>query len=203
MTRFNPGVKIFSYILLILSLFIFPSLKVTLVFSVIVFVISFAVPLSTLRKGLLPILLFLTFTFLSNVFFHTGKVIYEAGRLTVTEDGIRDGALLTLRLFTLILGAKILTSTTTAEELVEGMNRLLGPFGRLNIVRGFMATMSLTLSFLPIIYNEAQSLYKEARNNYERAAFTDKLKVFVAILAPLFERSMKKARDLSNSQKII
>ncbi|MBI4686512.1 MAG: hypothetical protein HY756_01835 [Nitrospirae bacterium] len=199
MTRFSPGVKISSYVLLIFALFLFRSFNVTIILSIIVITLSFTVSFSTLKKGLFPILLFLTFTFLSNAFFHTGKVSYEIGRLTMTEEGISDGVRLTLRLFTLILGAKILTSTTTAEELVRGMSTLLGPLGRIKAIKEFMTIMSLTFRFLPIIYNEAQNLYKEAKSNYTKATFIDKLKVFAAILTPLFERSMKKARDLDNS----
>ncbi|MBI4654232.1 MAG: hypothetical protein HY752_04475 [Nitrospirae bacterium] len=196
MIRFSPQAKISLYILLIIISFIFHSFKFKLALLGLVVVFAFHVPISTLKRGFLPIILFLTFTFLSNIFFHTGNVIYEAFGFTITEEGIKNGGQLTLRLFILIMGAKVLTATTTAGELVNGMNRLLGPLGRLNIIKEVMATMSLTVRFLPIIYDEAYTLYKDTMKNYQGGTFADRVRLSVSLITPLFERSMKRAKNL-------
>jgi len=106
-----------------------------------------------------------------------------------------------LRLFILILGAKTLTATTKAEDLVRAMTVLLGPLGRWKPVREFIFTMSLTLRFLPIIYDEAQNLYRESISNSPEVTLMGKVKLSVLLLTPLFERSIKRARDLQEKEK--
>jgi len=195
--RFSLKAKIVCYILLIIIVFISTSLKINLILLGLVFIPVFNVPLSTLKRGLLPITIFLAFTFLSNTLFQTGRVMYEIIGLTITEEGLKRGGHLAVRLFTLILGAKILTATTPTEELVRGMTELLGPLGKLSTIKEFMFTLSLTLRFLPIIYNEAQILYKETMRNSPEATFPEKIKLLSSLLTPLFHQSMKKAKKLS------
>lgn len=200
MIKFSSKAKILFYILLIIVVFASNSFKINFILLGVVLIFTLKVPLSILKRGLLPITFFLAFTFFSNAFFQTGRVVYEIFGLAITEEGLRRGGHLTLRLFTLILGAKVLTATTTAEDLVKGITGLLGPVGRFNAVREFISTMSLTIRFLPIIYNEAHALYRETVKNSPEATFTDKIKLSASLLTPLFERSMKKAREMANNQ---
>ena len=153
-----------------------------------------------LKRGLLPIMFFLTFTFVSNVFYQSGKGSFEIFGLPVTDEGLVRGAGLTLRLFILILGAKVLTATTKADDLVAGMGKLLGPVGRLGYVKELMYTMSLTLRLLPIIYNEALKLYRDLKNS-QGTGLTGKIRLAVTLLTPLFQRSLEKAEEISNQEK--
>lgn len=153
-----------------------------------------------LKRGLLPIMFFLTFTFVSNVFYQSGKVSFEIFGLPVTDEGLVRGAGLTLRLFIMILGAKVLTATTKADDLVAGMGKLLGPVGRLGYVKELMYTMSLTLRLLPIIYNEALKLYRDLKNS-QGTGLTGKIRLAVTLLTPLFQRSLEKAEEISNQEK--
>lgn len=106
------------------------------------------------------------------------------------------GGHLTLRLFIMILGAKILTATTSTEELVKAMTGLLGPAAKLKPVREFMFTMSLTLRFLPIIYDEAQILYENTIKNSSDSTLLNKIRLSASLISPLFERSFKRAGEL-------
>jgi energy-coupling factor transport system permease protein len=153
-----------------------------------------------LKRGLTPVTLFLIFTFISNVLFQEGRVAAEFLGLRLTDEGLMRGGQLTLRLFILILGAKVLTATTGAEELVTGMGGLLGPVGRLEYVKELINTMSLTLRILPIIYDEAMELYKDVKNSDGRG-LRDRMKLAVELLTTLFERSLKKAREMSENDR--
>lgn len=194
----GPRAKIILYISLIIIAFISNSDKVNLFLLCIVSAFSFKAPLSALKRGAVPIVFFLTFTFISNAFFHEGRKVYEIFGLSLTEEGIIRGGRLTLRLFILILGAKILTATTKAEELVAGISGLLGPVGRIDFVRELVFTMSMTLRLLPIVYNEALDLYKNVKNS-EGTSITGKVKLAVSLLTPLFERSLQKAKEMSGA----
>jgi energy-coupling factor transport system permease protein len=195
---FSPAAKILLYILLAISVFLSNSFKSDLILLIVVLIPAFRVPVSALKRGLIPITLFLGFTFFSNVLFQTGKVIYEIWGIAVTDEALKRGGHLTLRLFILIIGAKMLTATTGAEELVKGTSTLLGPVGRWKPVREFIFTMSVTLRFLPIIYDEAQILYRQAIKNSPEPTIAGKIKLSVSLITPLFERSLKRARDLQH-----
>lgn len=196
MITFSPTAKILLYIFFIIAVFISNSIDIDLVLLALTLVFAIRVPISILKRGIIPISLFLTFTFFSNILFQTGRVIYEFWGIVVTEEALTRSSHLTLRLFMLIMGAKILTAATSAGDLVRAVTLLLGPVGRWKPVKDLISTMSLTLSFLPIIYDEAQNLYRETLKNSPEAALTDKIRLSALLVAPLFERSMKRAKDL-------
>jgi energy-coupling factor transporter transmembrane protein EcfT len=194
---FSPLLKIILYALLIITIFFLDSDTLHLLLLCCIAAIAFKVPSSALRRGLVPIVFFLAFTFISNILFQEGKVIYRILGLQVTEEGLVSGGRLTLRLLILILGAKVLTATTKAEDLVAGMGRLLGPLGRTGFVKELILTMSLTLRLLPIVYDEALELYKDVKNS-EGTNLAGKVRLAVSLLTPLFERSMQKAKEMSD-----
>jgi energy-coupling factor transport system permease protein len=198
--RFSPRAKILLYILLVIAVFVSNSFKAGLFLLCLVIAFAVRVPFPMLKRGLLPIMFFLTFTFVSNVFYQSGKVSFEIFGLPVTDEGLVRGAGLTLRLFILILGAKVLAATTKADDLVAGMGKLLGPVGRLGYVKELMYTMSLTLRLLPIIYNEALKLYRDLKNS-QGTGLTGKIRLAVTLLTPLFQRSLEKAEEISNQEK--
>ncbi|MCK5287392.1 MAG: hypothetical protein KAJ59_06220 [Thermodesulfovibrionia bacterium] len=197
MIKFSPTAKILFYILLIITVFLSNSIKVDLGLLIIVLFFGIGVPPSVLKRGIVMIMFFLAFTFFSNILFQTGKVVYEVLGFTITEEGLKRGCHLTLRLFILVLGAKILTATTSMDDLMKAVILLLGPLGKWRPVKDFVSTMSLTVRFLPIIYDEARVFYTETFKNSKNTTLLDKIKRAVALLVPLFERSIKKAKDLS------
>ncbi|MEK6528220.1 MAG: hypothetical protein AABZ36_04980, partial [Nitrospirota bacterium] len=77
MITFSPAAKILLYIFFIISVFISNSLEIDLMLLALTFVFAVRVPISILKRGIIPILLFLAFTFFSNILFQTGRVIYE------------------------------------------------------------------------------------------------------------------------------
>ncbi len=138
------------------------------------------------------------FTFLSSVLFQKGENFYEVWGFSIAREGIDRGGQLTLRLVILMLGARVLTATTEAEELVTGLNGLLGPFGRTGFVKELVYTMTLTLRLLPIVYDEALETFRSIRNSGE-TNFAGKIKLSVSLITPLFERSLKKAQEMSGA----
>ena len=200
MTGFSPKAKILLYLLLVIAIFLTENLMFGLLLLLVTVIIAARVPFSALKRGVVPIVFFLIFTFLSNVLFQEGTVYYEIFGLSITEEGLIRGGHLTLRLFTLILGAKILTATTEAGSLVRGMTALLGPAARVGFVSELMLTMSLTLRLLPIVYDEAVELYRNVKNS-GGSGIAGKIKLAVSLLTPLFERSLQKAKEMTDLEK--
>ena len=109
------------------------------------------------------------------------------------------GGQVTLRLLILILDARVLTATTRADDFVRGMSGIMGPAGRLDYVQELINTCSLTLRLLPIVYDEALELYRDVKNSDGRG-LKDKIKLAVDLLTTLFDRSMKKAKEMSEAK---
>ncbi len=195
----SPKVKILLYVLLAVLIFSTDSYRISLVLLCIVSAFAVRVPFSALKQGFIPIMIFLLFTFISNVLFQEGEVIYRVIGVPVTFEGIVRGGQLTLRLFILILGAKILTSTTRAEDLVQATGDLLGPVGRLGYIQELIYTMSLTLKLLPIVYDEAVESYRSVKNSDE-PGLRGKIRLSVELLTSLFDRSLKRAKEMSQVQ---
>lgn len=156
------------------------------------------VPAGILLRGFYPILFFLAVTFFVNVLFHPGRVIYELGGLLITAEGLSQGAHLAVRLLVLILGAKILTATTGPDELIRAITRILGPFGTWKPVKEFIGTLILTVRFLPLVYAEAKGLLRNTSRELKGKPFSERVKGYAALIVPLFEKSIEKAKDLQH-----
>ena len=194
---FSPKTRILFYLLLVIAVFVSDSLEVSLIILLVVLASAVRVPLSSLKRGLFPITVFLFFTFISNILFQEGNILYNVFGLSITDEGIRRGGRLTLRLFILITGAKVLTASTRSEDLITSMSELLGPVGRIGFVQELVYTMSLTLRLLPVIYNEAIEIYKNMRGSVG-SSVSDKIKLSVELLTTLFERSLVKAKEMTD-----
>jgi energy-coupling factor transport system permease protein len=197
---FSPKARILLYLLLVIAVFVSDSLKVSLIILLVVLASAVRVPLSSLKRGLFPITVFLFFTFISNVLFQEGNVLYDVIGLSITDEGLRRAGRLTLRLIILITGAKVLTASTRPEDLINNMSELLGPVGRIGFVRELVYIMSLTLRLLPVIYNEAIELYKHMRGS-AGSGVADKIKLSVELLTTLFERSLVKAKEMTDIEE--
>ena len=197
MIFFSPKARILLYLLLVIAVFVSDSLEISLIILLVVLASAVRVPLSSLNRGLFPITIFLFFTFISNVLFQEGNVLYDVFGLSITDEGLRRGGWLTLRLIILITGAKVLTASTRSEDLINGMSGLLGPVGKIGFVQELVYIMSLTLRLLPVIYNEAIELYKNMRGS-AGSGVADRIKLSVELLTTLFERSLVKAKEMTD-----
>lgn len=201
MALFSPKAGILLYLLLVIAVFVSDSLEVSLIILLVVLASAVRVPIASLKRGLFPISVFLFFTFISNVLFQEGNVLYNIIGFDITDDGLRRGGRLTLRLFILIVGAKVLTAFIKPEALINGMSGLLGPIGRIGFVQELIYIMSLTLRFLPIIYDEAIELYKNMRVP-AGSGIADRIKLSVELVTTLFERSLEKAKEMKDVNEI-
>ena len=86
------------------------------------------IPTKFILKGLKPLKWIIIFTFVINVFFLPGDLIWSFGFIKITEQGISQAIFMALRLIFLVLGTSILTLTTSPIELTDGIERLLNPF---------------------------------------------------------------------------
>lgn len=188
----SPEIKIIFYVFFIICLFLIKDITVYLFILFAISLLLFRIPFKSLKTGWISISLFLLFTFISNVFFQHGRILYSVGSLVITEEGLNISAIRTMRVFFMIVGAKILTATTQIELLVGAFGKILKPLERLGIpVVEFFSTMGLTMKSLPRLKDQIAETYKEKVNEGDIKGFWDRAKVISKFLMPLLVKSIQ------------
>lgn len=200
----DPRVKIVCTLLYLISLFLVQNLLGYLLAAIFLFMIIriSRVPVKFIVKGLKPIIMLLMITVVFNLFLTKGgKVLLTVGFLVITEQGLRTAVFMAIRLIFLIMGASIMTLTTTPNALTDGIERLLKPFGKLKVpVHEIAMMMSIALRFIPILLEETDKIMKAqlARGaDLESGNIIQKAKAMIPILVPLFVSAFRRANDLA------
>lgn len=200
--RLDPRVKFVGTFIYIISLFVFHTwgyiLGTVFLFSVIA--IS-KVPLKFMVRGLKTIMVLLAFTMILNIFLTDGNVLWQWKFLRITDEGLRMAGKMAIRLIYLILGASLMTLTTTPNKLTDAMESLFGPLKKLHVpVHEIAMMMSIALRFIPILLEETDKIMKAqmARGaDFESGGLVKKVKAMVPLLVPLFVSAFRRANDLA------
>jgi len=188
----SSEIKIISYIVFIVCLFLVQNLTVYLLILLALSILLLQIPLKSLKRGWIPISLFLLFTFVSNVLFQHGKILYSAGPVIITDEGLHISSIRTMRVFFMIAGAKLLVATTQIELLVGAFGKLLKPLERLGIpVVEFFSTMGLTMKSLPRLKDQVAEMYREKINEGNITGFWSRVRIVSMLLLPLFVKSVQ------------
>ena len=142
------------------------------------------------------------FTFALHAFFTPGPALWHlpySGH-SVTEEGLRRGALLCARLAAVICTAALLTLTTAPLDLTRGLERLLAPFRRFGLPSDEIAlTASIALRFIPVLVEEAERLHRAqlARGADPGGRLLQRARNLVPLLVPLFVSAFAHADRLA------
>lgn len=160
--------------------------------SALIAVLLLRIPISSLKRGWIPISLFLVFTFISNLFFSHGKILFNLGSFAVTEEGLNIATVRTLRIFLMVAAAKILTASISLDDLVKALANTLKPLEKIGIpVNEFFSTMGLTLKAFPRLKDYLAVNYKNHKDNNDTKGFMGKARILSLFLLPMFLQSMQ------------
>lgn len=201
--RLDARVKLFATLIYIISLFIINDLWgyliVIPVISIVIFISK--VPLSFILRGIKPIIFLLLITVIFNIFFIDGNIIFEFWIFRITYQGIIFAIFMAIRLLLLIIGTSMMTFTTTANELTDGLEKGLGFLKYLKVpVHEIAMMMSIALRFIPILLEEVDKIMKAqtARGAvFDEGSFIKRVKAMIPILVPLFFSAFRRADDLT------
>lgn len=163
--------------------------------------------LSFFVKGLKPILWVIVFTFLLHVLLtKEGHVVFQWLGMEVYDQGIQQGAFISLRFLLLIVVTTLLTLTTTPIEVTDGMESLLSPLKKWNIpVHELALMMSISLRFIPTLMEETEKIMKAqaARGvDFSGGPLSERMKAMTALLVPLFISAFKRAEELAVAMEV-
>ncbi|NMB26546.1 MAG: energy-coupling factor transporter transmembrane protein EcfT [Tissierellia bacterium] len=201
--RLDPRIKILIIIMFIASLFFIVSFyPYILILGFILLTIRLSkVPIRYVLKGLKPLMFIISITFLINIFFTKGEVLFLLGPLTITKEGLSQGIFMALRLIFLITGTSLLTLTTSPISLTDGIEKLLSPLKRIGIPAHELAMMmTIALRFIPTLLEETDKIMKAqmARGaDFESGNIINRAKNLVPLLVPLFINAFRRADELA------
>lgn len=201
--KLDPRIKILIVTMYIMTLFFVKS------FFSYIFILAFVlltvklskVPLKFILKGLKPLRFIMIITFVINVFLTKGTIIFELGPITITEQGLRTGLFMILRLIFLVTGTSLLTLTTSPISLTDGIESLLSPFKVIGLPAHELAMMmTIALRFIPTLLEETDKIIKaqKARGaDFESGNIIKRAQNLVPLLVPLFINSLRRADELA------
>ena len=201
--RLDPRVKLVSTLIYIVSLFVFDSIigyVIAAIFLASMIKLS-QVPFRFMVKGLKPVVVLLCITLFFNLIFTSGEAVFSIWIITVTREGIQLAVRMGIRLVFLVIGASLMTLTTTPNQLTDGLERLLKPLNHIHVpVHEISMIMSIALRFIPILLDETDKIMKAqtARGaDFESGGLVRKVKAMVPLLVPLFISAFRRANDLA------
>ena len=200
--RLDPRVKFIGTIVYIVSLFVFDSWGYILGAAFLIAMILLSkVPFSFMVRGLKAIVVLLLITMIFNVLLTPGNVLWQWGILRVTTEGLVLAGKMGIRLVFLILGASLMTLTTTPTKLTDALEKLMRPLKKIHVpVHEIAMMMSIALRFIPILLEETDKIMKAqmARGaDFESGNLIKKVKAMVPLLVPLFVSAFRRANDLA------
>ena len=201
--RLDPRVKLVSTLIYIVSLFVFDSIigyVIAAIFLASMIKLS-QVPFRFMVKGLKPVVVLLCITLFFNLIFTPGEAVFSIWIITVTREGIQLAVRMGIRLVFLVIGASLMTLTTTPNQLTDGLESLLKPLEKIRVpVHDIAMMMSIALRFIPILLEETDKIMKAqiARGaDFESGGLMKKIKSMVPLLVPLFISAFRRANDLA------
>ncbi len=205
--KMDARIKIVLSLLYMVGIFFIQSFfgfGVIFVFLALMIIAS-RVPFKSVLKSIKPILILLIFTTVLNLFFATDarypEVLVDWWIFRITLGGVIFAARMILRLLMLVMGASILTLTTTPVDLTHAIEKLLKPLNVIHFpVHELALIMSITLRFIPSLMDETDRIIRaqKARGaDFESGNIFKRAKAFIPILIPLLIGAFKRADELA------
>ncbi len=200
--RLDPRVKFTGTVVYLVSLFLCRSwgYAAAALFLMCMILLS-KVPVKYMIRGLRAILFILLFTMILNIFLTPGTILWQWKIFKITEEGLHTALVMAVRLILLILGASVMTLTTTPNKLTGAMENLFRPLSKIGVpVHEIAMMMSIALRFIPILLEETDKIMKAqmARGaDFESGGLIHRVKAMVPLLVPLFISAFRRANDLA------
>lgn len=198
-----------------------PRIKITIIFAYIVFLFlvnSFLgyglvflwviattklskLPVKMIIKGLKPLRWIILITFVINVIFTKGNLLFSIGPVNVSREGVEIALRMAVRLCLLVMGTSLLTLTTSPVSLTDGIEGLLKPLKKIGFPAHELAMMiTIALRFIPTLIDETDKIMKaqKARGaDFESGNIMNRAKNMVPLIVPLLLSSINRADELS------
>lgn len=201
--QMDPRAKILCTMIFIVAIFLANNLYSYVVvagFTFLAIALS-GVPAKMIWKAIKPLWVILVVTMLIHILTTPGTEIFSWKFIHISEEGIRNGIVMTLRLVFLIAFSSLLTYTTSPIVLTDGIEDLLMPFRRFRVPAHELAMMmTIALRFIPTLLEETDRIMKAQSSrgaDFVNGNLWQRAKNMIPLLVPLFISAFRRADDLA------
>lgn len=205
--QMDPRAKILCTMIFIVAIFLANNLYSYIVvagFTFLAIALS-GVPAKMIWKAIKPLWVILVFTMLIHILTTPGAEIFSWKFIHISEEGIRNGIVMTLRLVFLIAFSSLLTYTTSPIVLTDGIEDLLMPFRRFGVPAHELAMMmTIALRFIPTLLEETDRIMKAQSSrgaDFVNGNLWQRAKNMIPLLVPLFISAFRRADDLATAME--
>ncbi len=207
--KMDARIKILLTIAYIVSVFLvkgsgtfhFVGFGACLLFVVVATILS-KVSFLLVLKSIKGVLFFVVFSAVLQIFFNKeGSPLWEGG--FITTGGLLTAGFITARITLVVLGASLLTLTTSPVEIADGIESLLYPLKFIKFpVHEFALIMSIALRFIPTLLDETDRIIKAQKSrgaDFESGNIFKRAKALIPVLIPLLISSFRRADELADA----
>lgn len=123
----------------------------------------------------------------------------------IYDDGLTNASFVFIRIIMMIGITTLLTISTMSTDINNGLEWLLAPLKLIKIpVSVFAMTISLTLRFIPTLYEESKRIMDAQASrgvDFSEGRLKNKVTQIISLLIPMFVISFRRAEDLSNAME--
>ena len=202
--RLDPRIKLLLTIVYITALFLAKGVfSYVLMLAVLLTCLSLSkIKPKTAISGLRPIMIILLVMMVFNIFLiRDDSVIFEFHRIIITRKGIFTAVFMAARLMMLIVGAFLLTYTTSPIALTDGIERILNPLKKIKLpIHELAMMMSIALRMIPALIEETDKIMsaQKARGaDFETGGLIKRAKAILPLVIPLFVSAFRRADELA------
>lgn len=203
--RLNAKVKFIGLILLMIVGFMNIDMDAYILLTgfTVLLLLLIRLPMQEYIQLFKPILFFISFIAIFNILFSTpsGPIYFEFLFIRISQGSLISAAQYSYRIAIIFLLGSIFSISTKPLDFAYGFEDLLSPLKRFKLPVAEIALMlSLTLRFIPILFEESQVIQKAqmARGaDLEHGSLKAKMKGLVAMLIPMFIISFMKAEKMA------
>ena len=199
----DPRTKLGATILYVTLLFLVqnPLWYIPITVTVLMVYRMANIPLSYVFRGLRAIIVLLCFTFFFRMTLTPGKELFRFWIFSVTQEGLLLAVKMTMRIGLMIVGASLLSYTTTPRELADGMETGLSFMEKWGIpIHSMAVIVMIAFRFIPVLTEEMNILMdaQAARGaEFENCSIWKKTKNVCSLLMPLFFSTVRRSTDLA------
>lgn len=202
--KLDPRVKLFATMIYIIGLFCFKGVLSLAIIALFLFsmIRLSKVPFHYIVKGLKAIVVLLLITATFNLLLTPGDVVFWKWKaFQISDTGITNAIVMSVRLMFLIIGTSLMTLTTTPNQLTDALETSLKPLNKIHVpVHAIAMMMSIALRFIPILIEETDKIMKAqmARGaDFEHGNLIQRARNMVPLLVPLFVSAFRRADELA------
>ncbi|MBQ8196971.1 MAG: energy-coupling factor transporter transmembrane protein EcfT [Clostridia bacterium] len=204
--KLNPSVKILLVIAYVVAVFLvkqFHFLGFAACFLVLIIAtICARIPFFRILKSIKAVIFFIVLSAVIQIFFNkNGTPLWENG--FITDQGLLSAAYIFCRIVLVVMGASLLTFTTSPVEIADGIEMLMYPLKWIKVpVHEFALIMSLALRLIPDLLDETDRIIKAQKSRgaeFESGNLFKRIKALVPVLVPLLIGSFRRAGSLADA----